>query len=466
MRFLFIFLIICPLVQGQVKRGEIINNTIEKEKIGDYHAIIISVNEYEDDRYSDLKEPQKDADKLYKILTQKYNFKPKNISKLEDATYEQTIEALDNKQAELLEKDNLLIFYAGHGYWDKNLESGFLIPSDAKQHTRGKWLSNDRLKNYIKSMKSKHVLLISDACYAGGLFRGREEMDKGLKRDNSLKSRRAITSGSMELVPDKSVLMKYVLSKLEKNKEQFLSTYDLFSSIRTTIKNNSDNQPRYSVLHKTGDEGGEFIFYNAKFINYETNINETEFNYTESDLDIITNRITNRNLSLPEEELAKLELKEKKKAFFLPPPYPAIGYYNYSKKHPNFLSLSQSEKINEKLLRIEKDLAVEIVVVVVDDLAGYETISYYATELGNTWRVGKGEWNDGIVVLIKLSNFKGESEVFIARESSLSLELSEKTLYNIINNELIPRFKKKVYFKGIWNAINKISNQIDGSERD
>jgi hypothetical protein len=99
----------------------------------------------------------------------------------------------------------------------------------------------------------------------GGIFKTRSigEMDQGTKRLYDVKSRKAITSGNLKEVPDKSVLMKFFLKELETNSAQFLSSDQFFSKIRQNILNNSNTEPQYGVIQGTGDEGGEFIFYNA-----------------------------------------------------------------------------------------------------------------------------------------------------------------------------------------------------------
>jgi TolB-like protein len=98
-----------------------------------------------------------------------------------------------------------------------------------------------------------------------------EEMDYGLKRLYSLKSRKAITSGDLEEVDNISVFMKYLLKKLTENEKQFLPANELFVSIQGVISNNSEKLPLYGIIQKTGDENGEFIFYNALGTSNEIN---------------------------------------------------------------------------------------------------------------------------------------------------------------------------------------------------
>ena len=54
--------------------------------------------------------------------------------------------------------------------------------------------------------------------------------------------------------------MKYLIKRLEDNREQCLSSEQLFSSFRLAVINNSDVVPQYGEIKNVGDEGGDFIF--------------------------------------------------------------------------------------------------------------------------------------------------------------------------------------------------------------
>ena len=141
---------------------------------------------------------------------------------------------------------------------------GYWLPSDAKKDSKSNWVSNTDLTLYLSAFESNHVLLVTDACFSGGIFKTRSigDMDQGTKRLYELKSRKAITSGNLKEVPDNSVFMKYFIMELEMNQNTFLTSDQLFAKIRPNILNNSATEPLYGVIHNTGDEGGEFVFYN------------------------------------------------------------------------------------------------------------------------------------------------------------------------------------------------------------
>jgi len=251
------------MLYSQDNRGIIIASNTTKTVSGKYHAIIVSESQYLDQSIHDLTGPKNDADKLYSLLISKYFFKTEDVMRLQNPTRGNIIDAIELKRKTLTNDDNLLIFYAGHGFWDENLKMGYWLPSDSKKDSKSNWVSNADLSTYLSAIQANHILLISDACFSGAIFKTRAigDMDQGTKRLFELKSRKAITSGNLKEVPDNSILMKYFLKELELNESPFLTSDQIFSKIRPDILNNSSTEPLYGVIHNTGDEGGEFVFY-------------------------------------------------------------------------------------------------------------------------------------------------------------------------------------------------------------
>jgi WD40 repeat protein len=232
---------------------------------GRYFALLIAENDYKDPNVNDLDNPVKDATRLRDVLIKHYTFEPDNVFLLKNATRSQIVAKLDELQSALGRSDNLIIFYAGHGIWDEELKQGFFIPVEASFNNRADWFSNGTLRDYVNSIKTRHTLLIADACFSGGIFKSRgafNNASQAVEEMYKYPSRKAMTSGALKTVPDKSVFLEYLTKRLEQNEEPFLGAMDLFSSFRTAVVNNSPNGqiPQYGEIGQTGDEGGEFIF--------------------------------------------------------------------------------------------------------------------------------------------------------------------------------------------------------------
>ena len=117
----------------------------------------------------------------------------------------------------------------------------------------------------MRAIPSKHSLLITDACFAGGIFKSRDafpDASKAINQMYSLPSRKAMTSGALNVVPDKSVFLEYLIKRLEENQQNYLSAEQLFASFKLAVINNSpeDQVPQFGEVKETGDEGGDFIF--------------------------------------------------------------------------------------------------------------------------------------------------------------------------------------------------------------
>jgi hypothetical protein len=230
---------------------------------GTYHALLIAVEDYADPSVNKLDNPVKDALQLQKTLTTTYHFEPQNVKLLKNPSKKDVFTELSRLRSAVKESDNLLVFYAGHGYWDKEMEKGYWLPTDAERDLPTNWIANEDITGYVRAIKAKHTLLISDACFSGGIFKTREAFtgQRAVEEVYKMPSRKAITSGNLTLVPDKSVFMQYLLKKLSENKEKFLTEEQLFSQFKTAVLNNSPGQiPQFGTIINTGDEGGNFVF--------------------------------------------------------------------------------------------------------------------------------------------------------------------------------------------------------------
>jgi len=234
------------------------------EEESKYYALIIGINNYEDPSILPLDNAISDAEQLYEILTGEYIFNKENVKLIKDAKRGDIANILDEFAEIITPKDNLLIFYAGHGSWDADANIGYWLPSDANRNKKANWFRNSALVDYLKEINSKHTLLITDACFGGSIFNKSRtifpEAEKAIQKLYELPSRKAMTSGTLEEVPDRSSFIRFLCERLKDNTEKYLSSEQLFSSIRLAVINNSDAVPQYEEIKNVGDQGGEFIF--------------------------------------------------------------------------------------------------------------------------------------------------------------------------------------------------------------
>ena len=227
-----------------------------------YYALVIAVQEYDDPNINDLDHPIRDASRFIEIIESDYNFRKENVQFLKNPTKADIIGTLHNMRSKVTPEDNLLIYYAGHGHYDEEMETGYWFPKDATPENPVDWLPNTDLTNYLNVLKTKHTLLIADACFSGGIFKSRAAFNNvmAIEKLYKLTSRKALTSGTLAEVPDKSVFIEYLIKRLDQNTKKYLPSEQLYSSMKEAVMNNSDNVPQYGTIQNVGDEGGDFIF--------------------------------------------------------------------------------------------------------------------------------------------------------------------------------------------------------------
>jgi len=239
---------------------------IRELDFGAYHALIIGNNGYQ--HLPELDTAMSDAKAVSRLLEKEYGFEVKLLT---NATRYDILKALGEFRHYLTEKDNFLIYYAGHGILDKRAERGYWLPVDAEQSIKANWISTTEISDSLKALEPNHIMVIADSCYSGTLVRGSglttiELNDKKvlIKRLLEKKSRTVLTSGGLEPVMDSgggghSVFARAFLDVLSEN-DNVLEGQRLFTILRRKVVLNADQTPEYSDIRKAGHNGGDFIF--------------------------------------------------------------------------------------------------------------------------------------------------------------------------------------------------------------
>ena len=137
------------------------------------YALLFGTNEY--DSWEPLINPVPDVEAIAAELKSGYGFSTEIIR---NPTRDQIVSKLrEYSQKKLDVKDQLLIFFAGHGVFDDVFRQGYIVARDSRKddETRGTYLSYDDLRAIVNSMGAKHILLVMDACYSGAFDRRIQE---------------------------------------------------------------------------------------------------------------------------------------------------------------------------------------------------------------------------------------------------------------------------------------------------
>lgn len=240
---------------------------------GKYYALVIGIDHYPSGLPA-LQTAVSDASSIGTELEQEYGFK---VAKLLDrqATRDMILNQINWYRTHLDVDDNLLIYYAGHGYMDRDADKAYWLPVDADSALSPHRISADDLATEVRVQSARHVLIISDSCYSGDLTRDLGEIPRASEHDVYLKflgrmlnsrSRTIMASGGDEPVTDAganghSVFANALLTALKSEDHEVFAASDLFfQHVRQRVGGGSNQQPRYDIIRNSNHEEGDFVF--------------------------------------------------------------------------------------------------------------------------------------------------------------------------------------------------------------
>ena len=270
-----------PLPAQAVDRGIQPVARLEKisgKTVGQYRALIIGINDYQDEKIDDLKTAVNDAREMSRALKSDYGFDDVTLLLNEQANESNIIHSLRILATQSKPDDSVLIYYAGHGELDRLTKAGYWIPHNAIGGDPATYIDNAIIQRYIKAIPARHVLLVADSCFSGALF-GEERSvppinDKFYAALFKEKSRWGMTSGNLTPVSDSgsgghSIFAYHFLKTLRESQKPYLTPREIYQRIGPIIRNNTEQMPITRPIKNTGDEGGEFVFIRTASLSLE-----------------------------------------------------------------------------------------------------------------------------------------------------------------------------------------------------
>lgn len=258
----------------QAPPSRAVSRTYPSVDFGRFYALVIGNQNYA--QLPSLSTSVEDAKAVDEILRTRYGYK---TTLLINADRHQVMTAFNELRKKLTEKDNLLIYYAGHGEIDKSDQSAYWLPTDAEPDNAANWLSSHSITQFLNIIPARHILVVADSCYSGAMTqtavaRLPEQMAEA-KRKKWLqfmvrrKARTVLTSGGVKPVLDTgggqhSVFAKAFLNVLQDN-QGLLEDYELFREVSKQVKQSAalvgfQQLPQYSAMLHAGHEGSPFFF--------------------------------------------------------------------------------------------------------------------------------------------------------------------------------------------------------------
>ncbi len=236
----------------------------ERPKSGKNYLFVIAIDAYE--HCPTLYNCLRDANQLIEILTTQYDFEKKYVRTLfnEAATESNIFQGFRTLAQTVTEEDNVVIYFSGHGEYDKVFDEGYWIPVNAKLGAHEDFVSNSKIKTILGAINSKHTFLIADSCFSGSLFTQFKSAAVAERLEND-PSRWGLTAGRNEVVSDgqagdNSPFADSLLYHLRENKVP-LGVATLCNRVVENVVASAEQTPRGEPLKVKGHRGGQFFFH-------------------------------------------------------------------------------------------------------------------------------------------------------------------------------------------------------------
>jgi uncharacterized protein len=121
------------------------------------------------------------------------------------------------------------------------------------------------------------------------------------------------------------------------------------------------------------------------------------------------------------------------------------------------LDAAQRQVLEAKLSAFERDKGAQIVVLMVASTQP-EDIASFANRIGNSWKIGRKEVGDGLLLIVA----KADRKVRIEVAKSLEGAIPDLAAKQIIDNAITPNFKAGNFAAGLDQAGDQIMARISG----
>jgi uncharacterized protein len=125
--------------------------------------------------------------------------------------------------------------------------------------------------------------------------------------------------------------------------------------------------------------------------------------------------------------------------------------------YTNTLTEEQKETLERKLDTFDDSTSTQVAVLMMTSVGEYD-INDYAQRVGRAWGIGQKGKNNGLIILVA----KGDRKVSIQTGYGLEAVVPDVITHEIIQNDMIPRFKTGDYYGGIDAAVDDLIKYSKG----
>lgn len=130
-----------------------------------------------------------------------------------------------------------------------------------------------------------------------------------------------------------------------------------------------------------------------------------------------------------------------------------LGYIN---DFEGVLTDNEEAQLSSIVMNFEKQTDAQIAIVSIDNYNPSSDLASYSIGLFNAWGIGDKNKNNGVLILFS----KGMYELRISTGSGIEDKLTDEECQKIIDNFIIPEFKKGDFYEGLNSAIEAIKIEL------
>lgn len=191
--------------QGGTRGVKVQNNEMKQtldSMVGRLYALVIGTDNYQAKGWKKLNNPVKDAQAVAEELAKSYGYE---VQLLEDKPMDTIYKAIREYYTKASPKDQLVIYFAGHGDADNELlDDGFIVCSDSKpveeDPMRNSYIPYDKMKKILNNIPARQILVLLDVCH-GGTFDSKAFAPKG--SDKKVGTYNITNQNVLQLIKDK-----------------------------------------------------------------------------------------------------------------------------------------------------------------------------------------------------------------------------------------------------------------------
>ncbi|MBV9892062.1 MAG: TPM domain-containing protein, partial [Rhizobacter sp.] len=123
------------------------------------------------------------------------------------------------------------------------------------------------------------------------------------------------------------------------------------------------------------------------------------------------------------------------------------------------LRSEQAKALSDKLAALERERGTQIVVLIVPT-ARPEDIFSFAQRVASTWKIGRKDVGDGVVIVVA----KNDHDVNIQVAQTLQGAIPDVVVGRIINEQMVPAFRSGDFAGGLNQAVDRLTTLVAGEK--